>query len=108
MASVMPLSLPGGLASITTNGTPLTNSVTSGRMFGARPGVVTGNCDTARKSLAEQVVPVDVVNAPIPTAVPPVEPSDRGAMEQADRLPAGWPRAAWPPPAVTAVPQPQR
>jgi len=49
----MPLSLPGGFASITTSGTPFTNSVTSGRMFGARPGVATVNCDTARKSLAD-------------------------------------------------------
>ena len=54
MASVMPLSWPGGLASITTSGIPLTKSVTSGRMFGARPGVATVNCDTARKSLASQ------------------------------------------------------
>ena len=54
MASVMPLSWPGDLASITTSGIPLTNNVTSGRMFGARPGVATANCDTARKSLASQ------------------------------------------------------
>ena len=90
MASVMPLSLPGGLASITTSGTPLTNSTTSGRMFGARPGVAKGNCDTARKSFAEGVVPVNVVDAPIPTAVPPAEPGDRGAVEhQISRKPVG-------------------
>ena len=53
MASVTPLSLPGGLASITTSGMPLTNSTTSGLIFGTRPGVATGNCDTARKSLTE-------------------------------------------------------
>ena len=53
MASVIPLSLPGGFASITASGIPFTNSTTSGRMFGARPGVATVNCDTARKSFAD-------------------------------------------------------
>ena len=55
MASVIALSLPGGFASITTNGMPFTNNVTSGRMSFACPGVATRNCDTARKSFADQL-----------------------------------------------------
>ena len=94
MASVMPLSLPGGLASITTSGTPLTNSVTSGRMFGARPAVATVKLRHGKEVVGRGVVPVDVVDWPDPDRRPNRRARRRLCRGATDRSTVGWPPAA--------------
>ena len=82
MESEIPLAGPGGLASITTNGMPLTNRVTSGRMFGAWPGVATRNCEIAKKSLALQLS--QSIKSTV-CCLPPTQPSSPSTVTPLSR-----------------------
>ena len=82
MASVMPLSLPGGLGLDHHQ----RNAVDEQRHIGPDvrrpPRRRHGELRHGKEVVGRGIVPIDVVDGPIPTAAPPVEPADGGAVEQ--------------------------